>query len=103
MKSNRVIRIFQNADLRGQHDGLSLAALEHKIDCKKLKPGEFVVFINRKQDRAKVYATNNVVAFMKHPENRRLDLQTIRYIPRVFNGGAFAYDDAWLEMSKAKK
>lgn len=93
-KSTRVIRFFQNADLRCSHLGLRTIALEHGIDPYELSPGEFIVFANKKINKLKIYAPGNVIAYVKPPNDQRIDLNVIRLIPRFFNGSEFNYDSA---------
>lgn len=91
--SNSIIRCYLNSDLRAGHDGLAKVALKDKIRVQELSPGEFVIFINARKDKVKVYAAQNVVAYLRSPSGR-IDMNTIREIPRVFNGAAINYDAA---------
>lgn len=81
--NGQVIQCFLKSDLRCGHDGLAALAKKDGIRVKDLVPGQYVVFINARQDRMKLYATNQVVAYIK-PEGGRIDLNTVREIPRVF-------------------
>lgn len=92
--SLKVIRYFPNADLRCGHDGLRALAREHKVDPWALNPGEFLVFANKSQTKLKIYGPGNLIAYLKAPDNRRLDLHVVRLIPKFFKGGTFQYDDA---------
>lgn len=91
---NRVIRFFRDVHMGLAHDGLFEIAKEHGIDCKKLRVGEFVIFANRKQNRLKVYAPNNVIAYYRHPEDKRFDLNIVRHVPNCFNGKSFDFAKA---------
>lgn len=102
-RSNRIVRFFPNADLRCGHDGLRQWAKEKgDIEVWNLQPGEFVVFANTKGDRLKIYAPGNVIAYVKSPDERKIDLNVIRLIPRFFNGTEFKLDDALREMLPKK-
>lgn len=101
-KSLRVVRFFPKADLRCSHDGLRKIAIEAGIDPWNLEPGEFLVFSNESQNKLKIYAPGNVIAYVKSPDNRRIDLDVIRLIPRFFNGTEFKYDSAMLEVLDKK-
>lgn len=93
--SGRVIQCYLNSDLRCSHDGLAEVAKKDKIMVKSLEPGQYVVFINSKKDRMKVYASNNVLAYLRLEDGRRIDLNTVREIPRAFAAsGRIDYDKA---------
>lgn len=84
-----------NADLRSGHDGLASLAKQFEIDVRKLLPGEYLVFINSAKNKIKVYAANNVVAYLKLSNGGRVDLNSIRYIPQAFTAsGQIDYDEA---------
>lgn len=83
--TGRIIQCFMDADLRGGHDWLADMARTHKINVKSLQPGEFVVFVNRAQDKIKMYASHNIVAYMKLEGGRRVTFDLICEIPRAFN------------------
>lgn len=89
---SRIVRCFMNADLRKGHDGLSGLAKEMaNIDVNNLTPGEYVVFINTHKNKIKVYAANQVIAYHRH--RGRIDMNTIRLIPRSFTGSGMNYDE----------
>lgn len=90
----RILRFFPNADLRAGHDGLAHVAKEKGIHVHRLLPGEFLVFANKKQNKLKIYGPGNLLAYLKAPDERRLDLRVIQFIPRFFKGGEFRYDEA---------
>lgn len=96
--SSRVIQCYLNSDLRNGHEGLTALAKKNGIHTGKLEAGQYVVFINSRKDRLKLYAANNVVAYLKLEDGRKIDLNTIRLIPQVFNGsGKIDYDRALRE------
>jgi hypothetical protein len=101
-KSLRVVRFFPNSDLRCAHDGLRKVALENEIDPWKLDPGEFLVFANSRQNMLKIFAPGNLIVHVKSPDERRIDLDIIRLIPRFFNGTEFNYQGAVKEMIQKK-
>lgn len=90
--TNRVIRYFPNSDLRCSHDGLRKVALDNGVDPWKLSQGEFLVFSNTAQNKIKVYAAGNLLAYLKAPN--RIDMDVVRQLPRFFNGRAFDFDAA---------
>ena len=93
-KSTRIIRFFPQADLRCQHLGLAKVAASVGINVHKLAPGEFVIFLNNARDKLKMYASGNVLAYLKMPQGTRVDLNVIQHIPRFFSGGKINYDAA---------
>lgn len=92
MRQNNLVRVFFNADMRNGHDGLRLLARTHKIDMDILNSNEFVCFVNRRQTQLKLFAPDNVIAHYK--SDKRIDVRTIRLIPRFFNGRELIYDEA---------
>ena len=89
--STRVVRYFPDTDLRCNHLGLSDIAKKHNIDVRNLKPGEFCVFVNKRETALKIFAPQNTLVYLKSPGNYPLDLRVVKYIPRFFNGTAFNY------------
>lgn len=94
---NRIVRYFPDADMRGQHLALSTVALKVKIHTDELKSGEFLVFVNRKRDKLKMYTGGNVVAYLKMPQGQRIDPAVIRNLPKHFSGAGINYDAAMKE------
>ena len=95
----RVLQCFLNADLRCGHEGLAILAKQNGIDITELKPGQYVLFINSHKDKLKLYACNNVVAYLKLPSGQRLNMATIQLIPKAFRGtGTIDYDKALKEV-----
>lgn len=93
-KTLRIIRYFPDSDLRCGHEGLREVAKKNGVDPWELAPGEFLVFANHLKNKMKIYAPGNVIAYLKSPDNRRIDLDVVRLIPRFFNGTQFNYDAA---------
>lgn len=94
-KTQRVLQCFFNADLRNGHEGLQQIATEAGLDVGKLSPGQYVIFVNAKRDRLKLYAANHVVAYYKAPAGQSINLLTIQEIPRAFmSTGRIDYDVA---------
>lgn len=95
---NRIIRVFLRADMRCSHRGLTRMANENEIDITKLERGEFVLFINNDRNRIKLYAPNNVIAYLSLPKGK-IDLRTIALIPKSFSAtGKIEYDEALKEV-----
>lgn len=96
-----ILRVFINADLRAGHDGLSQLAKENGIKTSEIEPGSFLVFINTGKNKLKVYASNQVIAYLKLP-NGKINMNTIRELPKVFNGRSINYSEA-LKMAVEKQ
>jgi len=96
---SQIIHLFQNVDLRCQHDGLGKICLDKKINPKKLSPGEYAVFTNNSKDRVKLFAAHNVIAYLRlYPGEGKIDPRTIQYIPKAFEStGKIDYDKALKE------
>jgi hypothetical protein len=84
---SRVLRVILNTNLGNGHDGLKkIAAKVAGIGIEKLQAGEYLVFINSARDKMKVYASGNIIAYLRLPRGQILNLATIQEIPRVFRG-----------------
>ncbi len=91
---NKIIQVFLNADLRCSHLGLYELAKKSKIDVHKLEEGEFVLFVNSGKNRLKMYAPNNVIAYLSLPTGK-IDMRTIALIPKSFSAsGKIEYNKA---------
>lgn len=97
--SNRLLRIVFNSDLRSGHNGLTAVAKKLDLDMSTLKPGEFVAFVNMKKTMLKIYAAGQVIVHCKPPKGQ-LNLNTLKLIPKYFNGGEFEYTKALSEIIK---
>lgn len=90
----KIIRVFPETPMYFSHVGLSAIALKYKINLQVLEPGEFCVFINKALNAVKIFTHGNTIAYMRSPDNRRLEMKTIQMIPTFFRGGKFHYDQA---------
>lgn len=86
--AGRVVQLFTNVSMGKGHDGLAMLCDEYGIDVVNLEPGQYVVFTNRRRDKVKVFAANNVLAYLKLPQGHFLSLETIALIPTAFRGTA---------------
>jgi hypothetical protein len=101
--SGHIIRCFLDSDLRSSHDGLADQAKKSGIKVEDLKQGEYVVFVNSKKDRVKVYAAYHVLAYIKLPAGTSMDLNVIRAIPKAFTAsGRLDYNKALRETVEEK-
>lgn len=92
----RIAQCFLNADLRGSHNSLRLMANDNGLDLDEIGSNQFVVFVNKKRTLMKVWAGFGTFSFTRR---ERIDLNAIKYLPRVFGAtGDLNYDSA-LEQS----
>lgn len=96
--TNRIVRYFPDTHLGNSHQGLADIASKHKIRVNALEIGEFVVFVNKKQNALKMFASGNVIAYLKTPDGRRLHPKAIGMIPNFFNGREIKYDAVLTEV-----
>jgi hypothetical protein len=91
---SKLLELFLNVDLRCAHDGLAMVAKKRGIDVKKLEPGQYVMFINCEKNRLKLFAANNIIAYLKLPHGK-IDMRTLQLIPQAFHAsGKIDYDSA---------
>ena len=64
-----------------------------------LAAGEYLVFVNRARDKVKMFASGNVVAYLRMDKGK-LDPRVIQYLPRHFNGVKINYDGAMRDVLK---
>jgi hypothetical protein len=99
---SKIIQVFLNADLRCGHDGLAKLANDNNINVANLEPGQFIIFINTEMNRLKLYAANQVIAYLRLKEGK-IDIRAIQLIPRAFlASGRIDYDKAIKEIIESK-
>lgn len=100
---SKLIHCYLNSDLRCGHRGLSKVAQKDGFKVNELEPGNYLVFINTKKDKVKVYAAHQVVAYLMLEKGRSIDLRVIQMIPKAFEGkGRFDYDESLTELLEKK-
>ena len=102
VKSLRIVRFFRASDLRCGHEGLATYANSLGYGVNTLRPGEFLVFLNRAENRMKIMTTSGLLLYIKQPDERRFDLSIIKYLPRFFNGRTINYQNALTQMVMEK-
>lgn len=107
----KLIQIFKNTDLRGGHKWLAEIAKNHRLNVADLKPGQMVVFVNRAQTQMKTYAAgNSIVHTKKVGRGQRIDMETIKFLPMIFDQNGIDYNEAlkrrlkkfWIAPAKQK-
>lgn len=94
---------MNNTNLQNGHDGLKLIAKKQLgVDINALGAGEMVAFLNRAGDKVKVYASGDVIAYMRAAKDRKIDPRTIALIPKYFSGTTINYDKAIRQVLREK-
>ncbi len=93
--SNKLIRFVADADLRQGYDGLN-----KKVPLSNLGKGEFVAFVNRRQDKVKLCTGSDMVAYLRLKSGQRVDPRVIQFLPEFFNGTNIEYDKAVEKMMR---
>lgn len=83
---SKILQVFFDVDLRN-------LAKDKKIKVADLKDGEFLVFLNSKKDKVKVYGSHDVYAYYRSPSGR-IALEMISHIPNSFSGNSINFDKA---------
>jgi len=96
MSGNYVLSYFQDTDLRYGHDGLAKLASLAKKPVYKLKLGEFLLFVNRRQSAVKILTCDGLLIHLR-PESKKLNFEAINLLPKYFNGTKFNYKGALRE------
>lgn len=89
----KIIRYFSDVDMRNGHNGLRQIARDEGIDLRRVPEGQFVIFMNKKKNCLKMFASYNVLAHVKLDEGK-IDPRVIAHIPACFNGREIDYDKA---------
>lgn len=101
---SKVVRCFFDTHMGLAHDGLREVARKYGgLDLDQLSHGEFVVFINTSKDRLKIFAAGNTFAYWRAHKGSKLELSTIRQIPRIFTGQQIGEYDKALEAALVHK
>lgn len=94
---NQIIRCVFNADMRCGHDGLTKVAKKLSVNTSSLDIGQYIIFVNTAKTIVKIYAAGNVIAHYKSPKGQ-INLKTLAFIPKYFNGHSLNYYGALAEV-----
>jgi hypothetical protein len=86
---NKLVRYVPDQDMRKGY-----SSLNDLVPLLNLGAGEFVAFVNRKQDKIKLATGNDVLLYHRMPQGKRLDPRVIQNLPRYLSGGKINYDAA---------
>lgn len=88
----KIIRIFTDIDMRSQHLGLTNIAANENVDLPNLDQSEFVVFINKRKNKMKIFVHGNTFSYTQRSD---IDMRAIKEVPKYFGyGGPVSYDKA---------
>jgi hypothetical protein len=97
---SKIIHIFFETSMSNGHKGLASIAAKHLAKT-RFQEG-FVVFINKKWTALKAFTVDSeglgLVAHLKRPDNLPINPETIKLIPKYFNGSNFNYEGALREV-----
>ena len=83
MSQNKIVRLFLETNMACSHNGLRILASKNKVDLQRLGSNEHVLFINKAQNRVKLYSSNGVISYLWR-EKGRLDMAALSEIPNTF-------------------
>jgi hypothetical protein len=99
MAKPRLVRVLTGVDMRQRHHGLALTI--HKvagIDVRLMDGGDMIACINASETILTVIGGGGaVLGTLKMPHGRKLMREAVQFIPKVFGGDGFTYDDACRE------
>jgi hypothetical protein len=97
----KILRVIDNVPMGRGHEGLKLIAEQVKIDVTTLKPGELVLFLNRRKDKLKTLGAPGKgkllgpVSYIKTENGQLLTMDAIQHIVKSMNpDGTVDYDKA---------
>lgn len=93
---NKVIHLFQDVDMRMQHNGLTIHAAKKKVDLNELKSGQHIVFLNSKMNRFKIFSPGGILTY-QYQSKGRFDIQAFSKVAQAFS------EDGQLNFDKALK
>lgn len=82
---SRIVAAVSNVSMSLGHDGLVSICKQLKINPDTMKDGDLVLFVNRARNRLKLLGPQGIVlGYLKMPNEQRLPLEAVQYIPRTF-------------------
>lgn len=98
-KSNKLLRVVFNTDMRQGHLGLRQVAKDLKLNIDNMLVGDFIAFVNRRKTHLKLMTVNNTIAHLRMPDGAgQINMKLLAIIPKFFNGREIRYDDALKEI-----
>jgi hypothetical protein len=91
---NRIIEIFFDVNMSLCHKGLTEHAKRRRRNVAELKPGEFILFYNKRVSAVKAFGANGVYLHTKTPDNRQFNLRAMQLLPKFMSDTTIGYDRA---------
>jgi len=85
----KLTNIFFGISMSNGHNGL----LAH-IRKKRALVDSYSIFINKRWTALKMITPDNVILHLKTPDNRPIELKSIKYLPACVNGDELDYSTA---------
>lgn len=97
--NRKILRVVNGVSMALGHDGLRLVIKkETGIDVQTLGDTDIIICINAAQDKLKAIGGGGLaLGYLRMPRERKLMKEAIQFLPRVFGGDGFTYDDACKE------
>jgi hypothetical protein len=93
-----IIRYFPNTHMCYQHASLADIARDAGLRVENLRPGEFLVFMNRPQTALKVLGVGGTLIYFRMPGTEVINPEIIPLIPFFVCGGKLNYQGALKEV-----
>lgn len=87
--TTNILHVFHDVDLRCGHNGLTEYASKHRVSIKNLVKDEFVVFLNKAQDKVKILSCDDLLVYLL--SDGEISMQDIEAIPTYFAGNKFKF------------
>lgn len=102
----RIIGMFTNINMGCSFNGLSEIARKHKINLLKLNVQECVLFVNKKQNKAKILGGNGlVIGYLSMPTGTITE-KNMDFISHVFGGSGIEWNttstNQWLKTKQVR-
>ena len=92
---NKVAHFFLCVDMRQGHEGLWAQVKAKKV---KVKPGDYVIFLNARRNIVKMFCGGKEVLLSYKKDNRVIDPGVIPHLPMHCGGNEINMDAAIKEM-----
>ncbi len=92
----KIAKVFGDVHMGLGHKGLiDLCKKKFNFDISELPKDQVVFFINRANNKIKAIGAKGwVVGYIRPPNEQKIMLEAIQYLPETFGGGQFDYPEA---------
>ena len=98
--SGQIKRVFLNVSMINRFDGLCKIAKDSGVSVATMGPKDYLIFVNSEKDKvamlvgAQTPGQRQTMAYTRLEKGRKIDLNTIRVLPRTFDGKSLNYEKA---------